>query len=1108
MTYNKEKTKLLKKQKNYEELFAYLSEFAKSEIPEALNELAECYYWGLGTPTDYSQSFYYDNAAAILGNADSLAVLGFDYEHGVGVTVDQNKAVDLYQQAVSLGSTRGMTYLGLCFENGTGVNKDYEMAASLYLQAAEQGYARAQRFLGLCYEKGTGVPEDKCKAVYWYKKAAEQDNKIAQRWLAMCYEYGDGVDADISQAIEWYLRAIENDDDISRVNLACIYYDKFDDEEKDRIAISYLQIAVANLEKDSYHYNLGCFKLARYYENGYMVDCNPEKAFELDKVAAEGNILGAMLSVANCYDCGLGTPIDKVKAIKWYEKSAEFITNDIDRAECYLTIGDIINDNIEEEKEKANQFYRLAHSIYLKEAEVGNETALLQLGILFYDGKGCEKDYRKSFSCFEKLYIKFQTAEAGYYYATCFLRGIGVPKDEKKGFELLSKTYENHKAIPAALLLCYCYLSGIGVKANPNIAKKMLNFLLESFPNSAYVLNYTHLFQGIMYYHGIGEKQDIDIAKAHFKAAPGIGSLLYAPICEGNYEKATILGVIYSGNHMGINVPILSNSIFAQHFFELAYNHGVISQAGISGLCDNFYSKKNYKKAYEALLNINSGNIVTPKPLRLIGQHLYYGYGVGKNIDDAIGFFDRAYTAGDDVARVFLANCYANGTGVVKNYNTARKILEDTSCDSSPVSQVLRGLLIYSGNWEYTKDKEQGLVIIKENLTNSRYEMYYEFLSSARGDYYVDVFIDNHLANLYSPFSGRKKTKAFISQAIKILLLMIFKNPHSKNLSKKEMLRILLSQNQTLIDQGKGNTERQTEIASVLSQIQTNTDLIPQIIEQQKEMLGLLHTIIDYVSEQKKNLPSESSLRFLDETQVEQMQSRFIEETATKIIDSLQEKSVSVEKEEALLKGMFGEHWLKLDVYTRKSLLSARVLFNQCKGPEFASLDHSGVVVSATSALENELKRRLFTGFQTFMKNKLGTENYAEWPELLVFRSKKGDLLLNKSFPLGSLPYLFEGSDKDKKYLSEYLSSILSEQYADKGLLAFTTIKTGGDTFLNKCEKIRISFRNAAAHTGLVDRTKAEACCNAIIGPNEASEKIGQVQGLLYDLVQMTENYQ
>lgn len=442
-----------------------------------------------------------------------------------------------------------------------------------------------------------------------------------------------------------------------------------------------------------------------------------------------------------------------------------------------------------------------------------------------------------------------------------------------------------------------------------------------------------------------------------------------------------------------------------------------------------------------------------------------------------------------------------------KNLDTAREILEKNTFDNGSVSNVFRGLLIYSGNWGYRKNKDQGLSLIREYSENSRYNLYYTILSSERGDYYANIFIDNHLANLHCQFDERKRIE-ILPQALKMLSLFVFRNPYSENLTKKEMLRILLSQNQTLIEQSKSYADNQAEMVSALGKIQTNTDAIPQIIDQQKETIELMRSIIDSVSEQKKNLPNESSLHFLDETQVEQIQSRFIEETATKIIDSLQEKSVSVEKEEALLKGMFGEHWFKLDVYTRKSLLSARVLFNQCRGPEFASLDHSGVVVSATSALENELKCRLFTGFQTFMKNKLGTSNYAEWPELLVFRNKKGDVLLNKSFPLGSLTYLFKGSDKDKEYLSEYLNSILSEQYVDKGLLAFTAIKTGGDTFVNKCEKIRVSFRNAAAHTGLVDRTKAEACCNAIIGPNEASEKIGQVQGSLYDLAQMTENYQ
>lgn len=1105
MPYNREKTKSLKKQKNYEELFVYLSEFAKSEIPEALNELAECYYWGLGTPIDYSQSFYYDNAAASLGNADSLAVLGFDYEHGVGVTVDQNKAVALYQQAVALGSTRGMTYLGLCFENGSGVNKDCEMAVSLYQQAAEQGYARAQRLLGLCYEKGIGIPEDKCKAVHWYKKAAEQDNKIAQRWLAMCFEYGDGVEADISQAIEWYLRAIENDDDISRVYLASIYLNEyFYDEEKARFALDYLQIAIKHLEKNSFLYCLSCYMLARYYEHGYLVERNLEMAFNYYKNAAEGGITEAMLSLANCYESGLGTAVDKVKAVVWYEKSAENITDNMDKAECYLTIANITNEHLDEEKSK--QFYQMAYALYLQESEKGNAEAYLQLGLLSYKGKGCEKDYVKAFECFEKANIKLSNGRTKYEIANCYLHGFGVKKNVRKGFRLLKIAASDKEPIgKSLLLLIYCYINGIGTHKNITEAKKLMNLLSEKSEGCRDGINF---YKGIIFYHGIGVKKNNEKALDYFKNSSDWGDSTYKPLIEGDYKKANLLGLIYASETLADSWGILADDKRAKKFLKLAYEKQTINDCGISVLHDLMCAKKEKKQSYQILLNSTKKNIHNVKIERLLGQHLYYGCGCKKDIVKAIEHFDSAYMSGDDIARVYMACCYAYGIGVKSNMDTAREILEDTSFENAYASNVLKGLLIYSGNWGYERNREQGLSLIKEYADNSRYNLYYTVLSSKRGDYYADLFIENHLALLHCEFEERKRFKLILPQALKLLFLFIVRNPFSENLTKKEMLRILLSQNQALIEQNKNYADNQAEMASVLGQIQINTDAIPQIIEQQKEIIELMHSIIDSVAEQKMNLPSESSLHFLDETQVEQIQSRFIEETAAKIIDSLQEKSVSVEKEEAMLKGMFGEHWLKLDMYTRKSLLSARVLFNQCKGPELASLDHSGVVVSATSALENELKCRLFTGFQTFMKNKLGTSNYAEWPELLVFRNKKGDVLLNKSFPLGSLPYLFEGSDKDKEYLSEYLNSILSEQYVDKGLLAFTAIKTGGDTFVNKCEKIRVSFRNAAAHTGLVDRTKAEACCNAIIGPNEASEKIGQVQGLLYDLAQMTENYQ
>lgn len=1108
MPYDKEKTKLLKKQKNYEELFAYLSEFAKSEIPEALNELAECYYWGLGTEKDYTKSFYYDNIAANLGNADSIAVLGFDYEHGVGVVTDQNKAISLYQQAVSLGSTRGMTYLGQCFENGTGVNKDCEMAVTLYRQAAEQGYARAQRILGLCYEKGTGVPEDKCKAVYWYKKSAEQDNKVAQRWLAMCYEYGDGVGVDISQAIEWYLKAVGNDDDISRVRLACIYYDNFEDEEKDRIALDCLQTAVNNLPKDSYHYYLACNRIARYYENGYMVERDPKRAFEYDMNAASGGIKGSIIAVAYYYKDGIGTTENNTEAINWLERGIESMEDSVDKGNHHLVLAELYNiDYLETyDPDKRDSHYSKAFNCLKKaiEKDHHNAEAELELAKLYYKGNGVELNYPRAFSIFKKLSEHSEESikiPAEYNLAKCYFLGRGVSENLTKGFQLI-KSLGKEGHVFSVIYEIYCYLYGIGVRKNRFKAKKLLRRLEKySVENNNEYCEEINFYKGIIQYHGLGTPKNTKKAKEFFKFSTALGRILYLPICDGDYGKANLLGTIYYSNSLAFGYMLFGNKKISKELLTLASDNGFISGTGAKYLFHiitdrRILTARTRKQAFDIIVNKSSDVHDDAKILLTRGQCFYYGFGTKKDYSSAFYYFEKSADLGDDIAKIYVSICYANGYGTQRDIEKARRVLDEASVCGGERSMLLKGLLMYVGEWGYKRSKEASLEQLK---VNEKYHVFYDVLSTMRGDLYINVFIEMYLTCLRLTFDSSLTTiRTLLIPIIKLLFLLAFKHPLSSNLSKKEMLRIIL-------ELGNNQVAEQKYIRNTLGYIKEDTS---KIIDQQKETIELIHSIIDSVEEQKRNLPNENSLRFLDETQVEQMQSRFIEETAAKIIDSLQEKSVSVEKEEALLKGMFGEHWLKLDAYTRKALVSARVLFNQCRGPEFASLDHSGIVVSATSALENELKRRLFTGFQAFMKNKLGTANYAEWPELLVFRSKKGELLLNKSFPLGSLPYLFEGSDKDKKYLSEYLNSILSEQYADKGVLAFTTIKTGGDTFLNKCEKIRVSFRNAAAHTGLVDRTKAEACCNAIIGPNEASKKIGQVQGLLYDLVQMTENYQ
>ena len=1073
--------------------------------------------------------------AADYNEPDAIATLGFNYEYGVGTKKDIDKAISLYIKASNMGSAKGTTFLAQCYEDGIGVEKDVTKAFVLYSKTAKAGHAKAQRLLGRCYEYGIGTDVDKEKAVKWYRESSEQKDKIAQYMLAMCYACGEGVEKDtikafelcylsaeagyteaqrilawfyecgngveknLEHAIKWYMKAIENNDRISMVQLACIYYDNFDDEEKDKIAFDYLQKAVQELEKNSYHYYLACFKLAGFYDCGYLVDSDPTTAFNYCKIAAEGELEQAFSVIAEFYKDGIGTSKDIKESIYWYEKALEHLANDMDKAESYLTIGDLFSEISEE---KSNSYYKKAYDIYNNKANNGNNEATFQLGLLLFKGKGVELSYTKAFKCFEESSIKLPDGRTKSWLAKCYLHGLGVEKNLKKGFELLKAASKEEKVTyDAKLYLIYCYINGVGTRQNIKKAKRLMH---ELYNDSDIFKDRINYYNGIMFYHGIGRKKNIEKAKNCFIQSE-IGKKTYLPLLEGEYKFAEILGIAYYNNSMSNSFAVLQDKKRAKYFFELAYNNNIRSSFGVYALNNLLRANKEKKKAYKVLCNPVSDELNAGKLERLLAEHLYYGFGCKKNVSEAVKYFSRANEKGDNIAGIYLAYCYAYGKGVEKNYETAKVLLGKSCGNGDNIAKTLLGALIYSGEWDFKKNKTEGLRLINEGSNISLFRLFYEMLSGKRGEFYKKIFLEIIYAHLHVCFTSKKRY--YISSAMKLFFLMLIKNPYSENLTKKEMLRILLSQNEMLIEQNKGLEESQIDMNSVVNQIRTNTDKIPQFVEQQQELIALMHTVIDYVTEEKRNLPAENSLRFLNEEQIEQIQARFIEDTAEKLVSSLQDKSVSVEREEAFLKGMFGHYWEDLDAYTKKSLLSARVLFENCKGPEFSSLDHSGVVISATSALENEIKRRIFTGYQMFLKKEVGLPRNGGWPELMVFHTKNGDVVENKNLTLGSLPYLFECSDEDKQLFLKYLRKILSQKHVDLGMSAFLQKERNKESFVMRCEKVRKSYRNIAAHTVLVERAKAEACCNDIIGPNEASEKIGQVQGLLYDLVQMTENF-
>lgn len=248
---------------------------------------------------------------------------------------------------------------------------------------------------------------------------------------------------------------------------------------------------------------------------------------------------------------------------------------------------------------------------------------------------------------------------------------------------------------------------------------------------------------------------------------------------------------------------------------------------------------------------------------------------------------------------------------------------------------------------------------------------------------------------------------------------------------------------------------------------------------------------------------------------------------------NLQLKSVDrlVDEKAEELRKLFGTVWDKLLLMTQASLISAGVLWESCAGITKDDFDYSGICISSTSALECELRRWFYVGYQEYLLNTVGNPNemdpsevWDEWPEELLNTDKRkyrkiiekgesspiielGDA---KSFTLGKLPFLFynEKSRCTREHMQEYLDTIFKKEYRYyKGgtigavdWIDFQDHSRDPHSFISECDNIRNDYRNPAAHSGIVCRNDAEVCYQRIIGRGDAYRHCSEVQGLIMKL--------
>lgn len=170
------------------------AQWSYGSILEKAGNVKEAYYW-------YEQ-------AALGGQFECCAAMGYAYLNGKVVSKDIERAVEWYEKAVQQVEDTSFKYraksqLGYIYCDGLGNRqRDGEKAFPLLKAAAEHKNTNRIGWLGKCYFRGWGTPQDYGKARECFEQETNRDAE-ANYMLGVIYAQGLGVAEDIGKGVRF-----------------------------------------------------------------------------------------------------------------------------------------------------------------------------------------------------------------------------------------------------------------------------------------------------------------------------------------------------------------------------------------------------------------------------------------------------------------------------------------------------------------------------------------------------------------------------------------------------------------------------------------------------------------------------------------------------------------------------------------------------------------------------------------------------------------------------------------------------------------------------------------------------------------------------------------
>ena len=309
---------------------------------------------------------------------------------------------------------------------------------------------------------------------------------------------------------------------------------------------------------------------------------------------------------------------------------------------------------------------------------------------------------------------------------------------------------------------------------------------------------------------------------------------------------------------------------------------------------------------------------------------------------------------------------------------------------------------------------------------------------------------------------------------------------YKKNLLKKQAEELARYKEMEKVYQERIE-EQDTRIESYDCMISFYESLMARFGVDQTE----LHRSFDEIQRVKNSLSDQ--LNSKDEW-VQETALKKIQDMVTDIIDHLTSGVMVLRDQrhfEAELKSKLSENvWNRLDQRSRNYLITAKYTYeSMIRMTDHDSFDYSGVCLLVTKALEVETANRFFIMYKEYIESKY--TSVSEWPQCLR-KKDHGQItelaLLDEDFTLGSVVFLlgyYREQDQNGQIVAYRSRREEKAEFLDYARLFLFNEGVSVEEEIVKdyefVEKVRLDYRNPAAHRGHLTITSAESCLNYVI---------------------------